>query len=1364
MPPPRQATGASPADPTPATEGTAASPRRPTLPPADPLTAAAVHLQAVQGLLADIDIDAMVVTPEGYVAWASDRLRHLGGRRLDELLGGMTQRARAGLRRRLAASLSDGAPPPALETLVTGPDGAERLIHWSGRVLRGDDGRGVGAAYAGLDITRQRTAERALADRVAFQQLLTSVSARFLTLPPGEVDAGIHEALSAAAELAGADRAYLLLYGDDGTVTETHDWCRPQAAADEAAAATSSPPIEAAARFASRVARGEPFLVSGADDQPPDEADFLRGAGLRSAVVIPLRNGDRVRASVGFDAVQRRIRWSAERAEQLRTVGQLAVSALERKRAHRTLEERAAFDAALAAISTRLVDVDVVDVDRRISQALAAIGRLAGADRAYAFDVDLQRATMTNTHEWCAEGIDPVIDGLHDLPLDEHRWLLGHLAAGSSVVVSDVDDLPPSERDLLVGRGVRSLMLSPLTSLGRLVGFIGLDAVRATTTWPVERVQQLRLLGELLVNVTERQRVVGELARSEDRYRRLAEGLPDVVFRFRTRPEPGMEYVSPTAAEVLDHPVSTLLEPGGVLRHLAPDGRDALVAMLFDDTVRSHTVRVRWRRGDGRTARIEIRGNRIVDEETGTVAVEGIVRDVTEQVRADAVTRLHTDALQALLAGEPVEAVLDRVCHEVADLLCLPAIWVGTKRPEGLVAVTGRGGPLAGELVLPEIRWDGGPLSDGPAARAVATGRPQLVRADQVRPATSSHARATGLVAGFGLPLTLAGPLGPEGEPVGVLAAYADEATALDEPTLATLRDLGGWISLLLTLARGQERLRLQGAAMAAAANAIFITAPDGRIEWVNDAFTRLTGWPADEALGGTPRILRSGHHDGAYYERLWSTILAGRPFHSEVVNRRRDGTLYQAAQTVTPLVDPEGAIRHFVAIQEDVTALREAEAQLEHQALHDSLTGLPNRSLLADRLRQALTRARRHDRRVGVVHVDLDDFKVVNDVQGLADGDRLLVEVARRLEAVMRPGDTVARLGGDEFGVLCDDLADERDVIPLVERVRLALDQPRADDTTGIPATMGVAVTRPGDDTDAEALLRDADTAMHRAKARHRGRFEVFDESIRADFLERIRTTDELRRAIAEDELVVCYQPQVDLLSRALAGVEALVRWQHPERGLLAPAAFVGLAEETGLVASLDRVVLGQALAQLAAWKADPSLSAPPVLAVNVSVHTLTDPTLADDVTALLAATGVAPGELCIEVVESVVVDEGAAASLDRIAALGVGISIDDFGRGYSSLGYLRHLPVSLLKIDQSFVADLSRSEGAHAIVAAAVELGHGLGLRVLAEGVETPVQAEALSHLGCDLAQGFLLSRPLHIDALTEVIRSARTWHDAW
>jgi diguanylate cyclase (GGDEF)-like protein/PAS domain S-box-containing protein len=549
--------------------------------------------------------------------------------------------------------------------------------------------------------------------------------------------------------------------------------------------------------------------------------------------------------------------------------------------------------------------------------------------------------------------------------------------------------------------------------------------------------------------------------------------------------------------------------------------------------------------------------------------------------------------------------------------------------------------------------------------------------------------------------------------------------------------------------------LRLLSVAMKTAANAIFVTDADGRIEFVNPAFERLSGFSREEAIGRTPRFLKSGRQEDDFYAQLWQTILAGKAWSGRVVNRRKNGELFTVTQTVTPIADGGGRPTHFVAIHEDITAKVEAEERIYHLARHDFLTDLPNRFSLAERLALETRVAERHARPLALLMLDLDHFKGVNDSFGHTTGDELLVETARRLSRIVRAGDLLARLGGDEFAVVQTDLASADSAAELASRLIASLAPPfeLRDQKVYTGVSIGIAISPPAD-RDPEEMLKQADLALYRAKEDGRNAYRFFNEQMNTEIQRRMALGQQLHQALECDELFLEYQPQVDLSSRRLVGVEALLRWRHPELGIVPPLDFVPIAESNGLILPIGEWVLREACRQARRWQQE-GLAAIPV-AVNLSAAQLRSGKFVETVTAVLAETGLESRYLELELTETALM-EATPRIEERIAALsglGIRISLDDFGKGYSSLEYLRRFPLNKLKIDRNFVRDIQTSRRDATILRSVVSLAAQLGLDVIAEGVGPGNHLDRLLEEGCSEAQGFYFGQPLPPEGVAELL----------
>lgn len=567
-------------------------------------------------------------------------------------------------------------------------------------------------------------------------------------------------------------------------------------------------------------------------------------------------------------------------------------------------------------------------------------------------------------------------------------------------------------------------------------------------------------------------------------------------------------------------------------------------------------------------------------------------------------------------------------------------------------------------------------------------------------------------------------------------------------------------------------QLRLSATVFENTADGVLITDAQQHIVAVNRSFERITGYSQAEVLGNSPSLLSSGRQGPEFYEEMWRTLEETRRWSGELWNRRKTGEIYPEHLAITAVLGVSGELDHYVSVFSDITFRKAAENEITQLAFYDSLTQLPNRRLMLDRLSQALTSSVRHHRHGALMLIDLDNFKSLNDTLGHDVGDQLLVRVGARLESCIREGDTVARLGGDEFVVILEDLDKEglaaMQAEAIAQKILAELKKPylldltlSADELTqrshDCTSSLGIAMFRDQSIT-VDELMKRADTAMYQAKAAGRNTLRFFDPDMQQAVAARAALEFELRRALHEGQFLLYYQAQVDASDRVI-GAEVLLRWQHPERGLVSPIEFIPLAEETGLILPLGQWVLEGACAQLAVWAKDPR-TRNLTLAVNVSARQFRQSDFVDKVKATVDRFAANPHSLKLELTESMLVDnvDDIIEKMTILKRLGVHFSMDDFGTGYSSLSYLKLLPIDQLKIDQSFVRDVLTDTNDAAIARTIVALGQSLGLSVIAEGVETQSQRDFLAENGCTLYQGYFFSRPLPLSDFTAYLDNSQ------
>ena len=798
------------------------------------------------------------------------------------------------------------------------------------------------------------------------------------------------------------------------------------------------------------------------------------------------------------------------------------------------------------------------------------------------------------------------------------------------------------------------------------------------------------------------------LRQSEAKFRLLTETAGDWIFWIG--PDGHFIYVSPACARISGYePAEFLGNPDLMAAIIHPDDR-SLFERMHEADMSSGSCFGDFRiiHKDGTVRWLGHYCHAIHDDEGAFLGRGGSNVDITARKHAESEHRVLSEALrqspQALLLADP-NTVITYINPAFSHLFGY--------RPEELVGKSVR-------VLVPGSQADQVTHSD--VVAQVREVRSYSFEADRV-------ARDGALIP----VLVNIGTIADDrGVTIGMVASFSD----------------------LRSLRENESMLRKLSLAVDQSPASVIITGLDGKIEYVNDTFVHDTGYSRTEAIGRNPRFLRSGKTPRETYESLWCSLNKGEVWRGEFINRRKDGSEYPDAVTIAPLRQSNGKITHYVALQEDITERRRTEEQIKDLAFYDPLTRLPNRRLLIDRLKQSIASGVRSKRDGALMFIDLDNFKTLNDTFGHATGDKVLEQVGKRLSSCVREGDTVARLGGDEFVVMLDSLSDSAHEAAaktkaVGEKILAAIGQPLLIGDLKFDISASIGATLFGENqSDIGELLMQADIGMYQAKSAGRNRLRFFDPDLQASVKARSVLETDLRKGIVDGELRLYFQPQVDHLGQ-WKGAEVLVRWQHPDRGMVSPADFIPLAEESGLILPVGDWVMNAACAQLAAWTSSPRLAGI-TIAVNVSARQFQQPDFVDQVMAALDRAKVEPSRLKLELTESLLVEntQDIIAKMSALQAMGVAFSLDDFGTGYSSLSYLKLLPLAQLKIDQSFVRDVLTDPNDAVIAKAIVALAHSLGLDVIAEGVETQAQMDFLSGHGCHAYQGYLFSRPVPLD----------------
>jgi diguanylate cyclase (GGDEF)-like protein/PAS domain S-box-containing protein len=842
----------------------------------------------------------------------------------------------------------------------------------------------------------------------------------------------------------------------------------------------------------------------------------------------------------------------------------------------------------------------------------------------------------------------------------------------------------------------------------------------------------------LVRNITERRRAQQALRSAESELRRLTDNMLDVISQ--TDLSGVFQFASPSHRLVSGWTPEELVgQPALELVH--PDDRARAKAALRDAVLSQGSSRAeyRFRTRDGRHIWVETVANLLRGDDGAPQAIVYGTREITKRRRAELAVELLHQVDRKVLERQPLSAIFAFLTAEIVRRFEYPLAWVGMKEPDGAVSIQAPAGPALAYTEDLVVRWDGSPMGQGPVGGALRSGRPHALSFAAPCEERLQPYRARALA--HGLQAAAALPLHADGGPLGVLVVYADREDAFDAATLASLVRFADRLALSLLAASQLERIRIQTAALEAAANAVVITDREGRIQFVNQAFTELTGFSREEVHALTPRVLKSGLQSDFFYEQLWQTIRQGQVWRGELYNARKDGSLYVEEQTITPIRGDDGEVQHFIAIKQDVTARRRSEEHIRHLALHDPLTDLPNRRALEGSLERIVGRARRGTAST-LLFLDLDHFKTVNDTLGHPAGDRVLVEFATLLARELRPGDEMARLGGDEFVAVLEG-------VPLpgglqaAERLRASIDDHtfRVDERDfALSVSIGVV---PVDGTlEPGAVLALADAALYQAKEKGRNRVAVLQPSAlsaspaaqASEWVGRIKT------ALRENTLQLVFQPIVRIATRKAAHFEALLRLPGPDGEMVLPGRFLPSAEKFGLMPQIDRWVVERVLGLLAR---KPGVE----VFVNLSGASLGHEALLADIEAMVRGSGIGPGRLAFEITETTAIADLSSARewVRRLKDLGCRFALDDFGIGFSSFGYLQTLPADYVKIDGSFIRDLLVSPSNRALVKALDTVADALGKETIAEAVEDEAILPLLTELGVEFAQGYAFGQPL-------------------
>ncbi|MHB1334061.1 MAG: bifunctional diguanylate cyclase/phosphodiesterase, partial [Sulfuriferula sp.] len=851
--------------------------------------------------------------------------------------------------------------------------------------------------------------------------------------------------------------------------------------------------------------------------------------------------------------------------------------------------------------------------------------------------------------------------------------------------------------------------------------------------------------------ITERKQAELALQESEARYRLLFEYAPHGILI--ADPQSNYLDANPSMCSMLGYTRDEVIGlhaanvvSASELQHIEP-------ALSIIKARSDYQREWQFRRKDGSIFAAEVTATTMPD---GNLL--GIVHDISERKLAEAkvvrLTQLYaalSQCNQAIVHCASETELLPQVCRDAVVFGGMKMAWIGmldeTRKLIKPVASYGVGIEFLKGI---DISIDAtNPNGQGPTGIALRENRPYWCQDFQRDPVTTPW-RDGGTKFGWNAIASL--PLYRNGTAIGAFILYAGEINAFDQAVKNLLVEMAMDISFALDRfvneaerRQEQDQLRKLSQAVEQSPNVIIITDLDANIEYVNAAFVTTTGYNLDEVIGRNPRILKSGRTPDSTYVDMWSCLNNETSWEGELINQRKDGTEYIESVYITPMREETGLVTHYLGIKEDVTQRRHAEERIQYLANFDALTGLPNRTQLAEHLKYALSLAKRNNGHLALMFIDLDRFKDINDTFGHSIGDAFLIEAAKRLLSVLREEDTASRMGGDEFILMLPD-CDAIGAARVAQKLLDVISRPYLIDLYDLVVTASIGIALyPYDGVDLESLSKSADTAMYRAKQDGRNGYRFFTPEMQARTTRNLHLINALRHALERNQLQVYYQPQVSMRDPHIIGAEALLRWQHPELGSVSPAEFIPAAEDSGLILPIGEWVLRTAVKQLKQWIDNGH--APMIISVNLSAVQFRHSSLPDLVTSILNEAQLPAQYLELELTEGAAMLDplGAIAIMNKLHESGIRMSIDDFGTGYSSLSYLKKFKVYKLKIDQSFVRDISTDLEDKAIVAAVISMAKSLDLQTIAEGVETSEQLDFLREQGCDEVQGYFYSKPL-------------------
>jgi diguanylate cyclase (GGDEF)-like protein/PAS domain S-box-containing protein len=844
----------------------------------------------------------------------------------------------------------------------------------------------------------------------------------------------------------------------------------------------------------------------------------------------------------------------------------------------------------------------------------------------------------------------------------------------------------------------------------------------------------------LTAEIYERKKAREALNKSEIRFQSIFQGVPDAMVLVNIKREiiltnPALTNIFGYSLEdILGKPTAILYESQEEFEH------QGQIRFNLSAEEKFSPYEVTYKKKSGELFTGETIGTAVNDENGNAIGFLGIIRDVSERKK----TENLIGNIAAGVVAKTGEHFFNNLVIRIAKTLGMKYAMIASVSPDNIgqtLAISYR------DEIIDNFEF---PMEGSPCEKVIQQGGYNCASGMRTKFPEFDELQDMGIESYIGLPL-----YSIEQKPLGVLVA-------MDAKPLQKVDKISTLLEIFASRGANElERISKEGQLQLAAnvfeniTEGVVVTDTEGTIVAMNKAVSKIFGYSEEEVLGQNPRLWKSQHHENVFYQDMWNSLINTRYWQGEIWNRRKSGDVFPCQMTITGLRNEDNTLSNYVSVFSDISLVKESQDKLKYLAQYDQLTNLPNRRLLLDRLEHAIYIAERNEHTLGLLLLDLDNFKEVNDSLGHKSGDLLLIQVATRLLACVRESDTVARLGGDEFVVLLPDIKYAENVIKVTQKILERLTDPFTIEghEVLISASIGITIS-PDDGTQADTLLKNADTAMYHIKHMEKNDFQFFTASMQEHIVRRLDLISELRLAMEKEQFLLYYQPKMDLNTNRITGMEALIRWQHPDERMINPADFIPLAEETGIIVPLGKWVLAQACRQAKKWQEEGLTSLR--VSVNLSARQFQDEELVQMVEDTIQDTGIEAGLVELEITETTIMQdiERTINTLWQLRNIGVLLSIDDFGTGYSSLNYLKRFPLDILKIDRSFVLDISKDSNDRAVVEAIVSLSRHLKMKVVAEGVETEEQLEFLKKQKCHEIQGYYLAKPLPADEFKKFV----------